>query len=389
MSSSTFLLNDSKRSLSMQCKVAPVVVMAILNHHQRRPSNRKPKSGTNQPQSLFPPFVIGVLFGRKQPGTNTLIINDAFGMEAQVDPETLNVAVNVDNAKKALHLHAQTHPNDRFVGWYRTGLAIEQNSTTIHDMIILKKLAKIANGVSRKAGFSMDPSEFVHLLVDTALKNDCLSVKAYTMEQINDPLQEMEYNAFLKEKQRRETLKKQREKEKKKKTKGKGDKATESKEAEVLEPLANVDAPLPIFSRFVEITVEYIASESEMIGLDMIIESPPEGQQLDSPAILMNDTNHLEVVLQSLLQNIDDIEKYVTMVVNGECPADESLGWLIGDALSSVPNLSPQKFEHMVSNRLQDFLMMVYLGKMTKAQLVIADKINKILPNTVPGAENV
>merc|ERR1719350_477981 len=49
--------------------------------------------------------------------------------------------------------------------------------------------------------------------------------------------------------------------------------------------------------------------------------------------------------------------------------------------------LSPQKFESMLSNRLQDFLMMVYLGKMTKTQLVIADKINKILPSTVPGQE--
>merc|ERR1712083_73231 len=142
-----------------------------------------------------------------------------------------------------------------------------------------------------------------------------------------------------------------------------------------------------IFSRFVEIAVDYKASESEMIGLDMIIESPPDGQALDSPAMLMNDTNHLETVLQSLLQNIDDIKNYVNNVIEGKTTGDESLGWLIGDALSSVPMLSPQKFEHMLSNRLQDFLMMVYLGKMTKTQLVIADKINKILPSTVPGQE--
>lgn len=294
-----------------------------------------------------------------------------------------NVAVNVDNAKRALELHGQTHPNDRFVGWYRTGLAIEADSTTIHEMIILKKLSAIDGKISKKAGPDMDPSEFVHLLVDTALKNDRLSVKAYTMEAIGDPLSEMEYAQYVEEKKRREKLDSAK---KKKRKKGKESKqVAESKESHP--PLEPVEEPTPIFSRFVEVAVEYVASESEMIGLDMIIESPPEGQELDSPAMLMNDTNHLEIVLQSLLTNIDDIEKYVRMVIDGKIAADESLGWLIGDALSSVPNLSPQKFEHMVSNRLQDFLMMVYLGKMTKAQLVIADKINKILPSTVPGAE--
>ena len=297
------------------------------------------------------------------------------------------MAVNVDNAKRALELHAQTHPEDRFVGWYRTGLSIENNSTTIHEMIILGRLSVIGNRISRKAGPKLEKSEYVHLLVDTALKNDRLSVKAYTMEAINDPLLTAEYRAYLAEKEQRDQLKKQLGKKKKHKKGGDAEKKEDGQGA--LPPLEAIEVPAPIFSRFVEVAVGFMASESEMIGLDMIIESPPEGQQLDSPAMLMNDTNHLEIVLQSLLQNIDDIEKYVGMVIDGTLPGDESLGWLIGDALSSVPNLSPQKFEHMISNRLQDFLMMVYLGKMTKAQLVIADKINKILPSTVPGQETV
>ena len=153
------------------------------------------------------------------------------------------------------------------------------------------------------------------------------------------------------------------------------------------EPLEVVEKPYPIFHRFKEVTTEYLASESEKIGLDMIIESPPEGNALDSPSMLMNDTNHLENVLQILLQNLEQVENYVHGVINGQT-ADENIGWLIGDALSSIPNLSPTKFEGMISNKLQDFLMMVYLGKMTKAQLQMADKINKILPSTVPGFDD-
>jgi len=383
MSDSTFLLNDSSGRGSMQCKVSPMVVMSILNHHQRRPSNRKPNPNSKQPQNLFPSFVIGILFGRKDPETNSLIINDAFGMEAQLNPTNMAVAVNADNAKRALELHAQTDPQDRLVGWYRTGLAIEDHSSIIHETIILKRLARIAAKVSKKAGRPLMASEYVHLLVDTELKNDRLSVRAFKMHQIEDPLLTEEYEQYLEEKERREQLEKQSAGKKKGKKKG-GD----EKKEEVLPPLEPMEKPAPIFSRFVEVPVEYLATESEMIGLDIIIESPPDGQELDSPAMLMNDTNHLEIVLQSLKQNIEDIENYVGKVIDGKEKGDESLGWLIGDALSSVPNLSPQKFEHMISNRLQDFLMMVYLGKMTKAQLVIADKINKILPSTVPGAEN-
>merc|ERR1712224_446211 len=133
-----------------------------------------------------------------------------------------------------------------------------------------------------------------------------------------------EYALYLKEKERRAKLKKQSaaKKKHKKKKGGDGGGSAEQKE-EVLAPLEPMDEPTAIFSRFVEVAVEYMASESEMIGLDMIIESPPDGQELDSPAMLMNDTNHLEIVLQSLLQNIDDIEKYVRMVVDGKRQGDE------------------------------------------------------------------
>lgn len=349
-----------------------------------------------------------------------MIINDGFGLETQLDPKNNGIAVNAENASKALELHAMAHPNDRLVGWYRTGLQIEANSTSIHDRIIIKKLSILSNKISKKAGPELAASEYVHLLVDTALKNDKLTIKAYTTISINDPIQEQEYSEYLKEKKRRERAAKNKKNnpnsstskasKSRKKRRKKAQNNTENNDESTAsstqqttpsespqkaekgtvnldEPLKEIEKPFPIFYRFKEITTTYSASESEKIGLDMIIESPPEGTSLDSPSMLMNDTNHLETVLQSLLGNIESVEDYVHQVINGQIEGDQCLGWLIGDALSSVPNLSPQKFEQMLSNQLQDFLMMVYLGKMTKAQLVIADKINKVLPSTVPGYE--
>lgn len=103
MNSSTFVLNeitnDDKKLQSiptqnstLKCKVSPMVVMSVLNHYQRRPSNKQTKSN-NQPQHLYPKFVIGLLFGNKQ--TNSIIINDAFGLEIQLNPEDQVIFIKI------------------------------------------------------------------------------------------------------------------------------------------------------------------------------------------------------------------------------------------------------------------------------------------------------
>ena len=94
MNSNTFVLNetnDDKKSQfitaqnsTLICRISPLIVMAILNHFQRRPSNKQLKN-QNQPQHLYPNFVIGLLFGHKQ--TNSIVVNDAFGLEIQLNPE--------------------------------------------------------------------------------------------------------------------------------------------------------------------------------------------------------------------------------------------------------------------------------------------------------------
>ena len=106
MSKSTFSLNETDTSgkdasalnSDIECNISPMVVMSILNHFQRRPSN-KPRPNQKQPQQppqhLYPPFVIGLLFGRKDIASNSITINDAFGLETQMNPETNVCAVRI------------------------------------------------------------------------------------------------------------------------------------------------------------------------------------------------------------------------------------------------------------------------------------------------------
>eukprot|EP00483_Globobulimina_turgida_P008536 UN08553 len=152
MSASTFILNeiaDDKKSRansnsSIECNVSPMVIMSVLNHFQRRPSNKRLNKNQQRP-NLYPPFVLGLLFGHKDPENNSLIINDAFGLEIQINPQNQQIALELSVAKEALKLHAMAHANDRLVGWYRTGLQIEASSIFIHDQIIIRELSGLSN----------------------------------------------------------------------------------------------------------------------------------------------------------------------------------------------------------------------------------------------------
>lgn len=95
MNSNTFILNETtddkipllSQNPTLQCRVSPLVVMAILNHFQRRPSNKQQSKNKSGTQPLYPQYVIGLLFGNKQSATNSIIINDAFGLEVQLNPQ--------------------------------------------------------------------------------------------------------------------------------------------------------------------------------------------------------------------------------------------------------------------------------------------------------------
>jgi len=197
---------------------------------------------------------------------------------------------------------------------------------------------------------------------------------------MRDPLQVYSYNQFKK------TQKKSHKDKDKDKDKSHATDLTVNTANQNIENPEVKEEPLEIFCRFVQIPMSYYASESEKIGIDMIIKSPPDGDELDSPSLLMSDINDLELTLQELLEKLQRVERYVRQIQEGTIEGDESLGWLIGEALSSVPTISPSKFEKMLSNRLQDLLMIVYLGKLSRAQLTIADKINQVL-HTIQGPQ--
>lgn len=163
MDHSTLLLSDSL----LQCTVSPKVIMSILDHYQRRPI-------TNQ-KEIYPSYVVGLLFGKKDHQKSTIIINNAFATIVQINPENGSVATLPSMISKTIELQLRSSPKECLVGWYRTGLTIDSSTKLFHQQFSLHQKPSKKSLIS-----TIKDYEFVHILVDTALTKNKLTIKAYT-----------------------------------------------------------------------------------------------------------------------------------------------------------------------------------------------------------------
>jgi hypothetical protein len=60
---------------------------------------------------------------------------------------------------------------------------------------------------------------------------------------------------------------------------------------------------------------------------------------------------------------------------SGKRQGDEGVGRAIAEALSSVPQLSPDAFEASFQGGLQDLLMVTYLTSLMQAQMRLAERV--------------
>ncbi|KAJ8541676.1 hypothetical protein K7X08_002492 [Anisodus acutangulus] len=121
-------------------------------------------------------------------------------------------------------------------------------------------------------------------------------------------------------------------------------------------------------AQFQEIPLDLRMVEAERIGFDIL-----KTTAVDK---LPNDLEGMEASMQRLLALIDDIYKYVDDVVEGCVPQDNKIGRFISDTVASLPKLSPQDFDKLVNDGLQDQLLLLYLASLTRTQLGFAEKLN-------------
>lgn len=129
-------------------------------------------------------------------------------------------------------------------------------------------------------------------------------------------------------------------------------------------------------SMFVQIPCEVKYFDAERTGLDIISlakETP------DSQTSLLSDMDNLERSVKQVFDMLETVSNYVNKVLDGQEPANNSIGRYLMDTITSIPRIDVNEFDKMFNSHLQDLLMVVYLANLTRTQLAIAERLQNFM----------
>lgn len=291
-SSPALLMDDGVDTVS-QVIVHPMVLLHVLDHHTRR----QEISGR----------VIGTLLGRRD-GKKVEVTNCFAVPHAERGDE---VAIGKDFNKQMLALHLRANRKEQVVGWYAS--ASDDSAEGTPDLI-----ADTSSLIHEFYAGESDEGDPIHLVVDTRLKDDSVSVRAFRSTPVM--------------------------------VQG--------------EPLANL---------FHELSLSMESTEPEAICLAKMVSKDGSGSD-DASSV-----EPLLVSMEKLYNLLESASNYVDSVVEGKIAPDAEVGRQVADTLATVPRIRPEVFDKLFNDSLQDLLMVTYLSNITKTQLTIAEKLNASL----------
>lgn len=287
--------------------VHPLVLLHVLDHHTRR----QEESGR----------VIGTLLGRRVDGS-TLEVTNCFSVPHAERGE--EVAIGKDFNKRMLSLYMRSNRRESVVGWYASAATGEQEGGAAAPLI-----ADTSSLIHEFYAGESDEGDTVHLVVDTRMFNDQISMRAYKSTQV-------------------------------------------------------VVQGESVGSLFHEVRLSLKSNEPDSICLNEMIKSQTKslatGNGSKEVAVVESDTaGALEVSMKKLHELLESTLEYVDSVVDGKAPADAEVGRQLADTLASVPRIRPDVFDRLFHDSLQDLLMVTYLSNITRTQIALAEKLNASL----------
>jgi translation initiation factor 3 subunit F len=129
-------------------------------------------------------------------------------------------------------------------------------------------------------------------------------------------------------------------------------------------------------TQFQPVPLEMKAFEAEKISLDLLHrgQSRPDGVTR-----LVSDLDNLELSIRKLYRLLENVSEYVDNVLAGRTEPDTKVGRFLMDGITSVPQINMGDFDKMFNGALKDLLMVVYLSNLTKTQLSLSEKIEKVV----------
>jgi len=229
------------------------------------------------------------------------------------------VAIGKDFNKQMLALYNRTNRKESVVGWYASAAlpAGEEGAKNNNNLI-----ADTSSLIHEFYAGESDEGDPVHLVVDTRLQEDSISIRAFRSTPVI--------------------------------VQG--------------EPLANL---------FHEVRLSLQSNEPETICLNQMAKAQNNEQEVG--ATDGDDSLALQVSMEKLHDLLATALNYVDSVVEGKVTPNPEAGRQISDTLACVPRVRPEIFDQLFHDSLQDLLMVTYLSNITRTQLAIAEKLNASL----------
>ncbi|KAJ2161952.1 hypothetical protein GGF46_001048 [Coemansia sp. RSA 552] len=127
---------------------------------------------------------------------------------------------------------------------------------------------------------------------------------------------------------------------------------------------------------FLPLPYELQYPDAELTALQVAADS---AESPDNVAVLISDMEQLEKTIDELREMLARVTKYVQDVCQGKAKANNVVGRYLMDMLAVVPTIDAKQFSALFQTHLQDVLMVAYLTNLTRAQLNIADRLQRIV----------
>ncbi|CAF2370331.1 unnamed protein product [Rotaria sp. Silwood2] len=88
-----------------------------------------------------------------------------------------------------------------------------------------------------------------------------------------------------------------------------------------------------------------------------------------------DELDQVQVALDKLLFMLKHLTTYIDDIISGKKPSDPKIGRMLMNLINTVPRVDAKDLENMVNTSMNDLLMIQYLSRAVKAQLVLNEKL--------------
>jgi len=125
--------------------------------------------------------------------------------------------------------------------------------------------------------------------------------------------------------------------------------------------------------QFLPLPIEVQTFDAEKIGVDTLMKAKQGNHKV------LTDLENLELSLQKVQSMLDTIHEYVSKVVDNKLQGDSNIGRMVASTLSQLPKIDAPSFDRIFNNSIQDLLLIVYLADLTRTQLHLAERLQKVV----------